>query len=294
MRKDTGERGHAVRRAPRLVAVTIAVLIAFPAGVWADDGFTDVPNGNTHHDAINAIRDAGITLGCAAGLYCPSDPVRRDQMASFMDRLGALSGQTPVVNAATAQTADDATNATNADNAANAANADLLDGFDSADFRFINLPIYGAVVSGGATLETGSFGNAGIEMPDGASSSFAQNFTVPPDYTPGDTLTVHLTWYTPATSCDIDLRPNFTSFARVGETFPGGGASAGLQAVGGNILTAPGTARQVEAKQFTIDAPDAIDLEPLDSVSFGLFRAGGGAADTCADALLIHGVGITY
>ena len=37
---------------------------------------------------IEAIAAAGITLGCneAGTLYCPHDPVRRDQMASFIAR----------------------------------------------------------------------------------------------------------------------------------------------------------------------------------------------------------------
>jgi hypothetical protein len=50
-------------------------------------GFSDVSG--THAGAIGAVRDAGITLGCSAtdpALYCPDDPVRRDQMASFIAR----------------------------------------------------------------------------------------------------------------------------------------------------------------------------------------------------------------
>ena len=52
--------------------------------------FVDI-GGNIHAGAINAIAAAGITLGCAADRYCPSDPVRRDQMASFVARAFALS-----------------------------------------------------------------------------------------------------------------------------------------------------------------------------------------------------------
>lgn len=82
-----------------LLALAVG-LIAFPAGVWAADAFSDVPESNVYHDAVGAIVDAGITQGCSPDRYCPGQPVRRDQMASFMDRLGALSGQEPVVNAA--------------------------------------------------------------------------------------------------------------------------------------------------------------------------------------------------
>ena len=48
--------------------------------------FSDVDG--THAGNINAIAEEGITLGCdAAGTrYCPTDPVRRDQMASFLAR----------------------------------------------------------------------------------------------------------------------------------------------------------------------------------------------------------------
>lgn len=50
------------------------------------DRFADVSG--THEPNINAIADAGVTLGCNADgtLYCPADPVRRDQMASFLGR----------------------------------------------------------------------------------------------------------------------------------------------------------------------------------------------------------------
>lgn len=48
--------------------------------------FTDVSG--THTGNINAIAEAGITVGCdAAGTrYCPTAAVRRDQMASFLAR----------------------------------------------------------------------------------------------------------------------------------------------------------------------------------------------------------------
>ncbi len=48
--------------------------------------FADVTG--SHAGNINAIAEAGVTLGCSADgtLYCPDDPVRRDQMASFLAR----------------------------------------------------------------------------------------------------------------------------------------------------------------------------------------------------------------
>ena len=84
-----------------LVAGTIlGVAVAFPIGVIASHHFSDVPTSNAFHDDIDAIADAGVTTGCALGLYCPKDFVTREQMAAFLNRLGALeAGTTPVVNA---------------------------------------------------------------------------------------------------------------------------------------------------------------------------------------------------
>ena len=48
--------------------------------------FVDVPQDNTHEEAIQALAAAQITLGCGPGVFCPADPVRRDQMASFLVR----------------------------------------------------------------------------------------------------------------------------------------------------------------------------------------------------------------
>ena len=51
------------------------------------DYFTD-DNGSTHEANINALREAGITLGCDASgtQFCPGDPVSRGQMAGFLNR----------------------------------------------------------------------------------------------------------------------------------------------------------------------------------------------------------------
>jgi beta-lactamase superfamily II metal-dependent hydrolase len=58
------------------------------------DRFDDVSG--PHEANINAIADAGVTLGCnpEGTLYCPAGPVMRDQMASFLAR--AL-GLTPIL-----------------------------------------------------------------------------------------------------------------------------------------------------------------------------------------------------
>lgn len=49
------------------------------------DWFSD-DAASTHQADINRVADAGITQGCAAARYCPSDSVTRGQMASFLAR----------------------------------------------------------------------------------------------------------------------------------------------------------------------------------------------------------------
>lgn len=48
--------------------------------------FEDVPVDHTHHAAISAIADAGITAGCATARFCPASTVTRGQMATFLQR----------------------------------------------------------------------------------------------------------------------------------------------------------------------------------------------------------------
>jgi outer membrane protein assembly factor BamB len=49
-------------------------------------GFSDVGSSHTHAAGIGAIARAGITSGCGEGRYCPSTPVTRAQMATFLAR----------------------------------------------------------------------------------------------------------------------------------------------------------------------------------------------------------------
>ena len=93
---------------------------------------------------IDAIRDAGVTTGCALNLYCPKDFVTREQMAAFLNRLGALqAGKTPVVN------------------------ADKLDGLDSADFAQpgpIVEAIWGPLYPGNLNPPTSITGAGGVAL----------------------------------------------------------------------------------------------------------------------------------
>lgn len=63
---------------------------AFGLAPVASGPFTDI-SGSVHAGSINAVYQAGITLGCTPTEFCPNDPVRRDQMASFLARALKLS-----------------------------------------------------------------------------------------------------------------------------------------------------------------------------------------------------------
>lgn len=67
------------------VAAIVLVAIAVPAA-WASHLFADVPDSSPHHDDISAIFGVRITTGCTPSLYCPTDPVTRQQMATFLRR----------------------------------------------------------------------------------------------------------------------------------------------------------------------------------------------------------------
>jgi len=95
---------HSTSRRRRVTAVVIlvAALAAFPLGTAAIHQFTDVPDANIYHADIDALVDSGVTSGCGGGKYCPAAYVTREQMAAFLNRLGALAPEkTPVVNATT-------------------------------------------------------------------------------------------------------------------------------------------------------------------------------------------------
>jgi hypothetical protein len=49
------------------------------------DHFTD-DESSVHEGAINSLAEAGLTVGCAVGRYCPTRDVSRGQMASFLAR----------------------------------------------------------------------------------------------------------------------------------------------------------------------------------------------------------------
>ncbi len=58
--------------------------------------YTDVPPSNQFYNFIDRLAELGITLGCTATTYCPTESVRREQAAAFIIRgLGEFNPPTP-------------------------------------------------------------------------------------------------------------------------------------------------------------------------------------------------------
>ncbi|HVF64946.1 MAG TPA: choice-of-anchor Q domain-containing protein [Casimicrobiaceae bacterium] len=58
--------------------------------------FLDVDPSDVFCANIAWLRNRRVTIGCATNLYCPNDPVLRNQMAAFMNRLGTALTPLPV------------------------------------------------------------------------------------------------------------------------------------------------------------------------------------------------------
>lgn len=93
--------------------VTVVIAVLAPLAVIASDRFTDVTDDNVFHDDIGWLADAGVTKGCnppTNDLFCPGDPVTRQQMSAFMRRFSQYID----AEDGTPATADHATTADNA------------------------------------------------------------------------------------------------------------------------------------------------------------------------------------
>jgi poly-gamma-glutamate capsule biosynthesis protein CapA/YwtB (metallophosphatase superfamily) len=83
--RGCGDRTYCPDR-PVLRGELAALLVrAFHLPPSDNDLFVDDDNSIFEAD-IQALAAAGITFGCGEHRYCPNDPVRRDQMASFLVR----------------------------------------------------------------------------------------------------------------------------------------------------------------------------------------------------------------
>jgi S-layer homology domain len=66
------------------LALAQALAINPPACVMGQEMFNDVPASSPFCSYIEELSRRGITGGCAPGLFCPGDPVTRQQMAAFL------------------------------------------------------------------------------------------------------------------------------------------------------------------------------------------------------------------
>lgn len=80
----------AVRRSHpgRRFAVTIALVMLIPAGLYASARFDDVAATSPFAGDIAWLAESGVTKGCGDGTkFCPDEYVTRQQMAAFLHRL---------------------------------------------------------------------------------------------------------------------------------------------------------------------------------------------------------------
>ena len=77
------------------VLVTDSCTSAGSNAVTLSVEFADVPVSSPFHADILTIATEGITGGCGGGNYCPTSPVRRDQMAVFLLKSEHGSAYTP-------------------------------------------------------------------------------------------------------------------------------------------------------------------------------------------------------
>ena len=77
---------HWRRERKLLATLALALCLGVPAFAVVQGSFSDVPPSAFYYNAVEAIYHAGITSGCATGLYCPENSVTRGQMAVFMQR----------------------------------------------------------------------------------------------------------------------------------------------------------------------------------------------------------------
>ena len=66
------------------------------AAEYAQVDFNDVVPVDPFYPYVCTIGQAGITAGCGSGDYCPTDPVRRDQMAVFLLKAKHGSSHVPL------------------------------------------------------------------------------------------------------------------------------------------------------------------------------------------------------
>ena len=82
----------------QMAAFIIRSLGEFSPPTPASQRFSDVPPASPFYNFVDRMAVLGITLGCSTTMYCPADPVKREQMAAFIIRaLGEFNPPTPAM-----------------------------------------------------------------------------------------------------------------------------------------------------------------------------------------------------
>jgi hypothetical protein len=145
------------------------------------------------------------------------------------------------------------------------------------------------VLPSGSTVQSGGFGNSGIEMPDGGTSSFAFALTVPPDFV-GDALTLRIGWRSRAESCEMQLLPNAVDRWRPGFAPASGSSNAGF--TGPALPMTVTTADLGEVSEYTITGGSTYtELLPGDGLTASLYRS---SSDDCAGSLFVTSIEVIY
>lgn len=164
---------------------------------------------------------------------------------------------------------------------AKASDADRLDGVDSSAWRFLDLRVGSAHLSGGATF------SHRIMLADDANDAFSWTVTLPPDYAAGRPVRVALDWVTGATGCTVSLERAVSAWSRPGAAFVGNSSDPTINA--GAPLTAP-TPSTVTRTPLVINPPAGVTFQAGDTLTFGLVRE----ADSCAGIVFVGAATLTY
>jgi len=84
-----------MRLAARVLAAALVLTILIPSGAQASSGFSDVAPDTWYQDPVAWLVENDITIGVEPGCFAPQDWVTRGQIATFLFRLDAASGNSP-------------------------------------------------------------------------------------------------------------------------------------------------------------------------------------------------------
>jgi hypothetical protein len=75
-------------RTRAIIGLVTVFVVAFAGTAVASHIYSDVPNSSVFHDEIGEVGDQQCADGFPGGLFKPTDPVKRQQMARFLSRCG--------------------------------------------------------------------------------------------------------------------------------------------------------------------------------------------------------------